>query len=79
MEEENERKLEPEENILIYNEMFISCEEKQENDAAGKAELFDENKDTDKEDQQSIDVKKLSENREGIIKIGIEDSSSEED
>ena len=51
MEEENERKLEPEENILIYNEMFISCEEKQENDAAGKAELFDENKDTDKEDQ----------------------------
>ena len=59
--------------------MFISCEEKQEHDAAGKEELFDENKDTDKEDQQSIDVKKLSENREGIIKIGIEDSSSEED
>ena len=47
MEEENERKLEPEENILIYNEMFISCEEKQENDAAVKEELFEENKDTD--------------------------------
>ena len=56
--------------------MSISCHEKQENYAAGKEELFDENKDTDKEDLESIDVEELSVNREGIVDV--EDSSSEE-